>query len=130
MKNDTQKIASGESSRATSCGPYPAPDCSTPYGFCPLCHAPGVSRERRPNGNDRCGKGHVYPSRNAIMDLTRALIRQCDGCKKTTAIDMDVTTDNKREMELIGQTVREVPRDEALELWKKAGRCECKSNKE
>lgn len=35
------------------------------YGFCPICGAPGVSRERRPNGNDTCQNGHVYPSREA-----------------------------------------------------------------
>ena len=32
------------------------------YGFCPECGAPGVSRERRPNGDDRCANGHIYPS--------------------------------------------------------------------
>lgn len=37
-----------------------------PYGYCPRCQAPGVSRERRPDGNDRCAKGHVYPSRLAV----------------------------------------------------------------
>ena len=28
-------------------------------------------RERRPNGNDRCEKGHTYPSKNAITKLRR-----------------------------------------------------------
>ncbi len=37
-----------------------------PYGFCPNCGEMGQSRERRPNGNDTCIKGCVYPSRNAI----------------------------------------------------------------
>lgn len=32
------------------------------YGFCPFCDAPGVVRERRPNGDDKCLNGHVYPS--------------------------------------------------------------------
>lgn len=32
------------------------------YGYCPFCHAPGVSRERRINGNDLCSNGHKYPS--------------------------------------------------------------------
>lgn len=36
-----------------------------PYGYCPHCGSLGVSRERRPNGNDTCKKGHVYPSRVA-----------------------------------------------------------------
>jgi hypothetical protein len=36
-----------------------------PYGLCPICGAPGVRRERRPNGNDTCENGHVYPSAQA-----------------------------------------------------------------
>ena len=36
-----------------------------PYGFCPHCAAPGVSRERRPDGNDQCKSGHIYPTRAA-----------------------------------------------------------------
>ena len=38
----------------------------TPYGFCPICGAPGLSRERRPNGNDHCAKGCTYPSKDAV----------------------------------------------------------------
>lgn len=45
---------------------YDAATILFPYGRCPLCGAPGVSRERRPNGNDRCEGGHVYPSANAV----------------------------------------------------------------
>jgi hypothetical protein len=37
-----------------------------PIGLCPACGAPGRLRERRPNGNDTCAAGHVYPSRDAI----------------------------------------------------------------
>ena len=37
-----------------------------PYGSCPVCHGAGLSRERRPNGNDKCVNGHVYPSREAM----------------------------------------------------------------
>lgn len=37
-----------------------------PYGYCPLCGARGMSRERRPNGNDRCDMGHTYPSSEAM----------------------------------------------------------------
>ena len=36
------------------------------YGYCPKCGAPGVQRERRPNGNDKCEKGCSYPSRDAL----------------------------------------------------------------
>lgn len=34
-------------------------------GYCPHCGAAGVQREKRPNGNDTCENGHVYPSRAA-----------------------------------------------------------------
>ena len=37
-----------------------------PYGICPVCGGAGLSRERRPNGNDKCVNGHVYPSREAM----------------------------------------------------------------
>lgn len=36
------------------------------YGFCPRCGAPGKSRERRPNGNDTCERGCVYPSMSSM----------------------------------------------------------------
>ncbi len=36
------------------------------YGNCPKCGTEGVARERRPNGNDRCGNGHTYPSKDAV----------------------------------------------------------------
>ncbi len=37
------------------------------YGYCPKCGAQGVSRERRPDGNDHCANGHIYPSRLATV---------------------------------------------------------------
>lgn len=40
----------------------------SPYGYCPICNSPGVSRERRPEGNDRCENGHSYPSRSALKE--------------------------------------------------------------
>ncbi len=39
---------------------------ANPYGSCPHCWAPGGKRERRPNGNDTCINGHVYPSAKAL----------------------------------------------------------------
>ena len=36
------------------------------YGYCPVCGSKGYSRERRPNGNDRCINGHEYPSSKAL----------------------------------------------------------------
>ena len=32
------------------------------YGFCPICGKPGVTRERRLDGNDTCSNGHTYKS--------------------------------------------------------------------
>ena len=40
----------------------------SPYGFCPICGAPAVSRERCPDGNDVCERGHTYPSRDAVPE--------------------------------------------------------------
>ncbi len=38
-----------------------------PFGFCPVCGEPGVSRERRPNGNDICTNNHTYLSVHAVF---------------------------------------------------------------
>jgi len=47
------------------------------YGYCPKCSKPGKSRERRPNGNDTCEGGCVYPSADsvekAVSDTERPL---------------------------------------------------------
>lgn len=37
------------------------------YGLCPLCGAPGKTRERRLDGNDTCVNGHTYPSKDALI---------------------------------------------------------------
>lgn len=44
------------------------PDAIKPsdYGYCPICGAECLRRERRLNGNDTCKNGHVYPSREAV----------------------------------------------------------------
>ena len=49
---------------AHECSLRPGKEC--PYGFCPHCGAPGKARERRPNGDDLCERGHRYPSRDAV----------------------------------------------------------------
>lgn len=41
-------------------------DYNQPYGYCPICSIPGMSRERRINGNDMCFNGHIYLSRDAV----------------------------------------------------------------
>lgn len=43
-------------------------ESSEPYGTCPHCSSPVVTRERRPGGNDECQKGHVYPSAATITE--------------------------------------------------------------
>lgn len=44
------------------------------YGTCPQCGAEGICRERRPNGNDKCANGHVYPSRDSLPPTPEAFI--------------------------------------------------------
>lgn len=39
---------------------------AAPYGYCPICGAPGAMRERSPYGNDRCANGHVYKARDSV----------------------------------------------------------------
>jgi hypothetical protein len=38
------------------------------YGYCPVCGSPGVIRERRPDGNDKCAMGHTYLTRLALKE--------------------------------------------------------------
>ena len=52
-----------------------------PYGLCPRCGEPGVSRERRPNGYDKCRMGHEYPSREAYhMPVATKHKSECQAC--------------------------------------------------
>ena len=55
-----------------------------PYGTCPQCGSPGVSRERRPNGNDKCEKGHSYPSSTAGTRVVKKVLP--DGTKLAVAM--------------------------------------------
>jgi hypothetical protein len=36
------------------------------YGHCPHCGASVKDRERRPDGNDTCANGHIYPSKSSV----------------------------------------------------------------
>lgn len=40
-----------------------------PMGYCPHCSTPSISREKRPDGNDTCQKGHCYPSAASLRTL-------------------------------------------------------------
>lgn len=59
------------------------------YGFCPICGEEGVLRERRPDGNDNCKNGHVYPSKSALPSKDIKVITgymdkidfECELCK-------------------------------------------------
>ena len=55
-----------------------------PYGTCPQCGSPGVSRERRPNGNDKCEKSHTYPSGTANTRVAKKVLP--DGTTLTVAL--------------------------------------------
>lgn len=37
------------------------------YGYCPICGAEGVIRERKMDGNDGCKNGHIYPSKDRLL---------------------------------------------------------------
>lgn len=37
-----------------------------PFGSCPICGDPGISREFRVGGQDLCSSGHTYLSSRAV----------------------------------------------------------------
>lgn len=61
------------------------------------------------------------------MDVNFALVAQCDICGNITAIDLDATTANVKAMQYPDRTVRILPKEEALELWRNARRCDHKA---
>lgn len=66
-------------------------DFQNPYGVCPSCGAPGVTSERRPDGNTTCANGHVHAS----ADFQ-------DGCPSTPATSsVDVAATLRRAEALI-----------------------------
>ena len=54
--------------------PEPKQEPVAVYGYCPECGAKGVMRERRPNGNDKCEKGHTYPSNTATSTQRQRVV--------------------------------------------------------
>ncbi len=77
------------------------------YGYCPHCSKPGVFRERRPNGNDKCQDGHIYPTSAArkcfncdgsgyVASGSNVQIIPCMWCKSGVSIfrPQDIIEDN------------------------------------
>ena len=57
-----------------------------------------------------------------------ALIGECDTCGNITAIDLDDTPEHWTEMQYPGRTVKRLPKEEALSLWRERGkRCDHKA---
>jgi hypothetical protein len=60
----------------------------SPLGYCPICRARGKTREKRPNGNDQCERGHTYPSKDALSSRPdEQAIR--DQALEDAALEMD-----------------------------------------
>ncbi|MCK9435005.1 MAG: hypothetical protein M0R32_09355 [Candidatus Cloacimonetes bacterium] len=99
------------------------------YHFCPVCgaHAGQMCSEPDPN-EEGLGIEWTHKIHAERVTNTNGLIRICDICKNVTAIDLDNSIDNKKEMELPGQTVLEVPLTEIAERFKSASHCECKKS--
>lgn len=62
-----------------------------PYGWCPVCGEKGVMRERRPDGDVMCRRGHKYPSRDALRNqpdytTTSNATQPCKSCGKDNAV--------------------------------------------
>lgn len=62
-----------------------------PYGLCPICAAKGVSRQRRPDGDDKCARGHTYPSRDALVQaaLKRPVMSEAEAVEVLAKIEHD-----------------------------------------
>lgn len=85
----------------------PFTETTSTYGFCPQCGSPGERRERRPNGNDTCKLGHVYPSRDAIMP-------------KPERIALDEAYEK-----LVSAIVKAVPEKERIDRCYSTRKCAC-----
>ena len=77
-------------------------------------------------------KNEQDPKQPAILPLPpatgSALVGECDTCGNITAIDLDDTPEHWNEMQYPGRTVKRLPKDEALALWRERGkRCDHKA---
>lgn len=60
------------------------------------------------------------------MPRKYSFVRECNVCKKITAIDLDGSLEHKKEMEMEGQTIYEMDEAGAIDLWRtRAGHCQC-----
>jgi len=69
---------------------------TSPLGNCPECGVKGKSRERRPNGNDTCENGHVYPSKNALRNVSEVI--NIVGRKRLVALLTLISAETIREL--------------------------------
>lgn len=60
-------------------GAGPTPQNS--YGTCPKCGEPGVSTEKRRNGNSRCANGHTFPREAVPNEFVQTLTDIAEGGK-------------------------------------------------
>lgn len=88
----------------------------TVYGRCPTCGAPGVLRERRINGNDKCSGGHVYPSASAIQDAPAVLPMTENEKRANWLVDVEWTDKSQSIVPIIAR---------ALDAAEKRGADEC-----
>jgi len=64
-----------EAAKQLAAQPAPVQEPVAVYGYCPICGAEGVMRERRLNGYDKCAKGHTYPSSKATPPAQPAPVK-------------------------------------------------------
>lgn len=88
------------------------------YGKCPYCGAPGITRERRLNGDDRCMNGHIYPSRCAITDENFVVPSLTYLRQRIDALQSDLAAANKRVAEL--EAIIESNAQEIRTTWRAA----------
>jgi hypothetical protein len=99
------------------------------YLYCPVCNAhPGQMCSAPDPDAEGLGIEWTHKIHAERATNTKGLIRVCNTCKVVTAIDLDNSIDNKKEMEMPGQTVLEIPLTEMSEKYKSANRCECKKS--
>ena len=57
------------------------------YGYCPICGAQGMQRERRMGGDDKCANGHTYPSVQSLR-MKPSCTRNCQ-CQTEPVVEVE-----------------------------------------